>query len=120
VTQSELNQKLSKQETETLEDLEGDMSVYEDDSSLEDWVELLIMINDDSLKISCKVEEPSTKEGKDYINLEKVTTTLKGNRFSSPSDFFEKLAKLKIISESASVSSDELFTFWFLMPLNEK
>ena len=115
MTQSELNQKLSKQETETLEDLEGDMSVYEDDSSLEDWVELLLIINDDSLKISCNVEEPSTKEGKDYINLEKVTTTLKGNRFSSPSDFFEKLAELKIISENASVSGG--FRLSFFMPL---
>ena len=105
----------SYEETETLEDLEGDMSVYEDDSSLEDWVELLIMINDDSLKISCKLEQPSTKEGKDYINLEKVTTTLKGNSFSSPSDFFEKLAELKIISENASVSGG--FRLSFFMPL---
>lgn len=85
------------EEAESLEVFEGDMKIYEDDSSFKDEVELFVKINNDSLKISCEMEGASKKNVKDYIFREKTTTTIKGENYGSSSDFFKKLSELNIV-----------------------
>lgn len=54
-----VNSRILSDNSASLEVFEGGMEVYEDDSSFEDEVELLIKINDDSLKISCELRAKS-------------------------------------------------------------
>ena len=89
--------------------------IYENDSILEDEVELLIKINDDSLKISCELKKPSLSEGKDYLIFEKTTTTIKGENYGSSSDFFKKLSELNIVT--VRTFDTETYNLYFALPL---
>jgi len=84
-------------EVESLEAFEDGTLDYENEDSFSDEVELFVKINNDSLKISCKWEEPSKKSGEDYIFRRKFVTTIKGENYGSSSDFFKKLSELNIV-----------------------
>ena len=85
------------------------------DSSFEDEVELLIKVNDDSLKISCELKEPSPSEGKYYPIFQKTTTTIKGENYGSSSDFFKKLSELNIVT--VRTFDTEKYNLYFALPL---
>tara|TARA_B100000686_G_scaffold353638_1_gene460090 strand:- start:950 stop:1300 length:351 start_codon:yes stop_codon:yes gene_type:complete len=54
-----------------------------------DEIVLFIKINNDSLKLSCEIEQPSEKGGKDYIYRKEITTTtIQGENYGFSSDFF--------------------------------
>ena len=98
---------------EIMEELEGGMKAFKDDSSFKDQVVLFIKINDDSLKISCEMKAPS--EGKDYIFWAKTTTTIKGENYGSSSDFFKKLSELNIVT--VRTLDTEEYNLYFALPL---
>ena len=87
----------------------------EEDSSLEDEVELFVKINNDSLKISCEMKEPSKNSGKDYIFREKTTTTIQGENYGFSSDFFKKLSELGVIT--VRTLDAEEYSLYFALPL---
>jgi hypothetical protein len=98
---------------ESMEEFEGGMEVYNNDSSFKDQVVLFIKINDDSLKISCEMKAPS--EGKDYIFWAETTTTIKGENYGSSSDFFKKLSELNIVTVRTFVTEE--YNLYFALPL---
>ena len=101
--------------SESVEEFENGTSVVEDDSSFKDEVELFVKINNDSLKISCEMEEASKKNVKDYIFREKTTTTIKGENYGSSSDFFKKLSELNIVT--VRTLDTEEYNLYFALPL---